>query len=80
MPAHSSPPRSKHLIGKTDFLFVNQPLALSAIVLRQEDYVQVDSFVLRERVEDRNPVRCNDFSNNYEPMVHATHSRYSVAS
>src|ERR1700722_5158466 len=68
-------PGGKYLVGKTNFIFIDEPLALTAIVFRQEDDVQIDLTVLRERVENRDSVRCDNLRNNYEPAAHATHSR-----
>ena len=75
MSTESTSPRGKHLVGKTYLIFVNQPLALGRIIFGQEDYVQFDSVVLRERIEDRDPIRSDDLGDNDNSAAHATHSR-----
>ena len=45
------------------------------IVFGQEDDVQIDAIVLRERVENRNSVRRDDLGDDYNSAAHATHSR-----
>ena len=55
------PPAGQDLVGKADFVLVNPPLTLRWIRFRQKDHMQSDRIHPRQCVENRDPIRSDDF-------------------
>jgi hypothetical protein len=68
-------PRGQNLIGEFDLFLVNLPLPQVWVGFGQENDVEVDLFVLRESIKERNPVGRDNLRENYQAALHAVDSR-----